>query len=157
MSDATAAGKVELHLLAEVDGHLVGSAGLQPVSTLPRRRHALGLGIMVAKAHQGQGVGRALIGALCDYADRWVGALRIELTVYGDNARGIALYRHFGFEVEGVHRAYALRDGVYVDALAMARLHPNPPQPQRPGVAPGAASTPTSPDTAAAWPHGCTA
>ena len=53
--------------------------------------------------------------------------LRLELTVYVDNARAIALYRKFGFEVEGTHRAYALRDGAYVDALCMARLHPNPP------------------------------
>jgi len=155
LSDATAAGKVDLHLVAELDGHLVGSAGLNPASSLPRRHHALGLGITVGKAHQGQGVGRALVGALCDYADRWVGALRIELTVYADNARAIALYRHFGFEAEGVHRAYALRDGVYVDALAMARLHPNPPQVQRPNDASGPGSTPAGPD--AAWPRGSTA
>ena len=44
--------------------------------------------------------------------------------VYADNERAIALYRKFGFEAEGTHRAYALRDGRYVDALAMARLRP---------------------------------
>ena len=54
--------------------------------------------------------------------------LRIELIVFTDNAAAIALYRKFGFELEGTHRAYALRDGRYVDALAMARLHPNPPR-----------------------------
>jgi putative acetyltransferase len=47
--------------------------------------------------------------------------------VFTDNARAIALYQRFGFRVEGTYRAYALRDGVYADALAMARLHPNPP------------------------------
>ena len=81
----------------------------------------------VARAAQGQGVGAALMQALCDYADRWAQVLRIELTVFADNAGAIALYRKFGFEVEGTHRGYALRDGVYVDALAMARLHPKPP------------------------------
>ena len=65
--------------------------------------------------------------ALCDYADRWMGVLRIELTVYVDNAAAIALYRKFGFEIEGRYRGYALRDGALVDAFAMARLHPDPP------------------------------
>lgn len=30
--------------------------------------------------------------------------------------------RKFGFTVEGTFKAYALRDGGYVDALAMARV-----------------------------------
>ena len=38
------------------------------------------------------------------------------------------LYERFGFVPEGRHRAYALRDGAYVDCLSMARLHPNPPR-----------------------------
>jgi putative acetyltransferase len=73
-------------------------------------------------------VATALMAALCDYADRWVGVLRIELTVYTDNAMAIRLYRKFGFELEGTAKGYALRDGTYVDAHAMARLHPNPPR-----------------------------
>jgi putative acetyltransferase len=46
--------------------------------------------------------------ALCDYADRWLGLLRLELGVYTDNLRAQALYRRFGFVEEGVQRAYAL-------------------------------------------------
>ncbi|EXF94086.1 hypothetical protein HK44_004755 [Pseudomonas fluorescens HK44] len=34
----------------------------------------------------------------------------------------IALYRKFGFDTEGVFREYAVRDGLLVDALSMARL-----------------------------------
>ena len=116
------------YLVAEVDGHVVGSSGLHPAAPALRRRHALMLGISVAPEAQRRGVGSALMAAMCDYADRWAGALRLELTVYADNAPAIALYRRFGFEVEGTHRAYAMRDGRYADALCMARLHPNPPQ-----------------------------
>ena len=65
--------------------------------------------------------------ALCDYADGWAQLLRLELTVFTDNARAIALYECFGFRVEGTHRAYAMRRGVYADVHAMARLHPQPP------------------------------
>jgi putative acetyltransferase len=60
----------------------------------------------------------------CDLADRWLPVLRIELTVYVDNAAALALYAKFGFAREGLLRRYALRDGGYVDAYAMARLRP---------------------------------
>ncbi|MCW5659664.1 MAG: GNAT family N-acetyltransferase [Burkholderiaceae bacterium] len=121
-------GRSDLLLVAEADGALVGNAGLNPVGQALRRRHAMGLGIAVASDWRRRGVGSQLLAALLDTADRWLGCLRIELTVYTDNAAAIALYRKFGFEVEGTHRAFALRDGRYVDALAMARLHPNPPR-----------------------------
>ena len=123
-------GRADLLLVAEVAGAVVGNAGLHAAGAAHRRRHAMGLGIAVAQDHQRQGVGSALMAALIDAADRWLGCLRIELTVFVDNAAAIALYRKFGFELEGTHCAFALRDGVYADAHAMARLHPNPPRPQ---------------------------
>lgn len=116
----------ELFLVAERDGAVVGNAGLMPMTHV-RRRHVMGLGLAVVRSAQGQGVGAALMQALVDWADRWAQVLRVELTVFADNAAAIALYRRFGFEVEGKHRGYALRDGEYVDVLAMARLHPKPP------------------------------
>jgi putative acetyltransferase len=127
LSDSCAPGKPDLGLVAEIDGEVVGTAGIHPAGLSPRRRHAMMLGISIAKTAQGKGAGTALMQALCDYADRWAGVLRIELTVFPDNERAIALYRKFGFEIEGTHRAYALRDGKYVDTLFMARLHPNQP------------------------------
>jgi putative acetyltransferase len=128
LAEWDAPGRTDLLLVAESESRIVGNAGLNPVGTALRRRHAMGLGIMVEKPWHGRGVGSQLMGALIDAADRWLGCLRIELTVYTDNAAAIALYRKFGFEVEGTHRAYALRDGRYADVLAMARLHPNPPR-----------------------------
>jgi putative acetyltransferase len=125
-------GSPELLLLAERDGHVVGNAGLHAAGTQLRRRHAMMLGISVSPAVQGQGVGNALMAALLDYADNWAQALRIELTVFSDNERAIRLYERHGFEREGLHRAYALRNGAYVDVLAMARLHPK--QPLLPGT-----------------------
>ena len=128
LSEWDAPGRTDLLLVAEADQRLIGNAGLHPMGNALRRRHALGLGITVEKSWHGRGVGSQLMAALLDAADRWLGCLRIELTVYTDNAAAIALYRKFGFAVEGTHRAYALRDGRYVDALAMARLHPDPPR-----------------------------
>lgn len=127
LSTPPVAGSPDLFLLAERDGHVIGSAGLHPAGPQLRRRHAMALGIAVSAAAQGQGVGGALMTALLDYADNWAQVLRIELTVFSDNERAIRLYERHGFEHEGRHKAYALRDGVYVDVLAMARLHPKQP------------------------------
>jgi L-phenylalanine/L-methionine N-acetyltransferase len=52
--------------------------------------------------------------------------IRLVLTVFTDNERAIALYRRFGFEIEGTHKAYAMRDGVYADTHFMARIRPKP-------------------------------
>lgn len=122
-----APGSNELVLAAVLDDKPVGLAGLHPAGPSVRRRHAMSLGITVAKASQGQGVGQALMAALLDYADNWAQILRIELTVYHDNARAIRLYERHGFEHEGRLKAYGLRNGVYEDVLSMARLHPRQP------------------------------
>ncbi len=137
-AETLAPGKADLMLVAERAGEagtpvVVGTAGLHPAGPALRRRHAMHLGIAVAHEAQGQGVGAALMGALCDWADRWGQVLRIELTVFADNARAIALYRRFGFRQEGLHVGYALRVGQYIDTLSMARLHPAPPVIVAPG------------------------
>jgi putative acetyltransferase len=114
--------------VALVDGVIVGHAGMRRVSPRPRRAHAWHLGIAVADAWQGQGIGTRLMATLIDLADQWLGALRIELTVYCDNAHAIALYERFGFVIEGRHPAYSLREGEFVDTYTMGRLHPRPPR-----------------------------
>jgi putative acetyltransferase len=71
---------------------------------------------------QGQGVGTELMAAMVDFAENWLNIRRIELQVYTDNEPGIALYKKFGFEVEGAHRNYSFREGQHVDSYTMARL-----------------------------------
>jgi putative acetyltransferase len=108
--------------VASKGDEVVGNAGMHPTGSSPRRAHAMGIGMAVPSAWQGKGVGSALMGAMCELADGWLNVIRLELTVYTDNERAIALYRKFGFEIEGTHKAYALRAGRYVDAHAMARI-----------------------------------
>jgi putative acetyltransferase len=108
-------------LVAVIDGKVIGAAGLHPDNNR-RRSHVATLGMAVHDAYAGRGAGRALMEALIELADRWLNYKRLELTVWADNDRAIRLYEGFGFEREGVHRAYAWRDGGYVDAVAMARL-----------------------------------
>jgi putative acetyltransferase len=110
-------------LVACVAGEVVGNLGLG-TTTRPRRRHVGDIGMAVRDDWQGRGVGTALMRAAVDLADNWLNLTRLELTVYTDNAPAIALYTKFGFVVEGTHRAFAFRDGQYVDAHSMARLRP---------------------------------
>ena len=112
-------------LVATVDAEVVGNLGLTRL-TRARRAHVGELGMGVRDSWQGKGVGTALMQAALDLADNWLGLRRIELRVYADNARAIALYRKFGFEIEGTHRLYAIRNGAYVDSLSMARIVEGP-------------------------------
>jgi putative acetyltransferase len=101
---------------------VVGNLGLETHPNRPRIRHAGSLGMAVRDDWQGKGVGTALMGAALDLADNWLNLRRIELSVYVDNSAAVALYKRFGFEIEGTHRRYAFRDGEYVDAYSMARI-----------------------------------
>lgn len=108
-------------LVAEMEGQVVGIAGM--VRQTGRRAHAATLGMGVHDDWTGRGIGRALMDELVTIADRWLGLRRLELTVFTDNARAIALYRGFGFETEGTLRGFAMRDGALADAYAMARVN----------------------------------
>ena len=114
-------GPNDAGLVALIQDRIVGSIGLHR-DRPHRRSHVASLGMAVHDAHAGRGVGRALLAAVIDLAEKWWNIRRLELNVYVDNHRAIALYERFGFEREGVHRAYAWRDGAYVDSLSMARV-----------------------------------
>jgi L-phenylalanine/L-methionine N-acetyltransferase len=108
------------YLVAVVDGRVVGMLGLH-LEQGARRRHAANFGMAVHDDFQGQGIGSALLQAMLDLADNWLGLRRTELSVYTDNQAAIHLYEKFGFQLEGTARGYALRAGQYVDAYMMAR------------------------------------
>jgi putative acetyltransferase len=107
-------------LVAVIGGKVIGMIGLHRDEN--RRVHAASIGMAVHDAYAGRGAGTALMAAVIDLADNWLQIKRLELSVYADNARAIALYERFGFEREGLLRAYAWRGGAFVDALTMARL-----------------------------------
>jgi len=110
-----------LFLVAEKDGQIVGQLTLDGGK---RRnvRHTAILGITVAQAWRGQGVGRRLMEHAIEWARAGGILTRIELHVFVRNAHAIRLYESCGFEHEGRRRRAARRDGEYVDDLVMALL-----------------------------------
>jgi ribosomal protein S18 acetylase RimI-like enzyme len=111
-----------VHVVAVRGDEVLGWCDLRP-KTAPTLRHSAVLGMGVVAEHRGRGIGSRMLAACLDLA-RERGIDRAELVVRADNAPAIALYRRFGFEVEGACRQYLRVDGVDYDALLMARLEP---------------------------------
>lgn len=100
---------------------VIGQAGLD-VQTNPKMVHSAEFGICVHKDYQDQGIGSALIEAILDLADNWLGLVRVELRVFTENEKAIKLYEKYGFEKEGVLRSAVLKDGKYADEYIMSRI-----------------------------------
>ncbi|WP_068111134.1 GNAT family N-acetyltransferase [Tropicimonas marinistellae] len=112
-------------LVAEVDGQVAGYAELETWPDRPRLRHGGEIDILATHPDfRGCGVGRALLAAVVDLADRWLQLSRLQLFVWEGNDRAIRLYEDVGFSMEGRLRHFVFVDGVYRDALLMARLNP---------------------------------
>ena len=112
------------NLVAIVNGKIVGDLGLHQASKALRRRHVGAVGMAVHDAYHGQGVGSALMTAAIDLADNWMQYTRLQLEVYTDNHAAIALYKKFGFVIEGTHPKDSFRHGEYIDCYSMGRLKP---------------------------------
>jgi putative acetyltransferase len=109
-------------LVGIIDERIVGMVSVVTFPERPRRKHVGVIAICVDGDWQGKGVGAALMRAIVDLADNWLNLTRLELEVYADNEAAIHLYERFGFEVEGILRRHAFRDGEYVDSKVMGRL-----------------------------------
>ena len=101
---------------------IVGALGLGGFPA-PRLRHVGRIGpIAVSRVAQGLDVGSALMRAAVDLADNWLNLVRLELMAFASNDTAAALYRKFGFEIEGTARAFGFQAGRYVDVHTMARV-----------------------------------
>ena len=86
----------EMELLVELDGKVIGSAGIGCVARKEKTRHRAELGISVDKAHWGLGIGRALTEGCIECA-RTAGYVQLELEAVAENKSALALYRSVGF------------------------------------------------------------
>lgn len=111
----------QIHLVAELDGTLVGYIRLKPPTSLPENAHVLHVaGIAVLPQARRRGVAAALLTAAESFA-RTCGASKITLRVLGSNAPAIALYEGLGYVREGVLRDEFIIHGRFVDDVMMAK------------------------------------
>ena len=86
----------EIEIIAEIDGRVVGSAGIERVGHKDKVKHRAEFGISVDKDCWGLGIGRALTRACIECA-KTAGYLQLELQAVEANERAVALYRSEGF------------------------------------------------------------
>lgn len=113
-------------LVAEVDEDgvkkTIGVAGLH-INRNQRLRHSASIGIMVHVDYQGKGIGTALLKKIIDLADNWLMLVRLELTAFVENDGAIKLYQSLGFQIEGIKKYAAIRNGKYADEYLMAKYN----------------------------------
>ena len=90
----------EIEILAEVDGKVVGSAGVGCVGRKEKTKHRAEFGISVDKAYWGLGIGRALTKACIECAGN-AGYAQLELEAVAANEAALALYKSVGFAEYG--------------------------------------------------------
>jgi RimJ/RimL family protein N-acetyltransferase len=88
-----------------------------------RNRHSAYIVIGILNKGRSRGLGSRLFDRLLEWAGEQ-GITRLELTVMCRNEGAIALYKKYGFEIEGTKRNSLIVDGKYVDEYYMSRLLP---------------------------------
>ena len=86
----------EVELVAEVDGVITGTAGVDCISNAEKLRHRGSFGISVDRAWWGLGIGRALTEACIECA-KAAGFSQLELDVVAANTAALRLYESVGF------------------------------------------------------------
>ena len=106
-------------LVARRDG-MVGWAALSPVSTRACYNGVAEVGIYVAAAERGRGVGRALLEALIAESEAH-GIWTLQGATIASNAASLALQTRCGFRVVGRRERIAKRDGRWHDTVLTER------------------------------------
>jgi GNAT superfamily N-acetyltransferase len=86
---------------AFIDGQLVGTAGFLRNPTLKRKHKGRIWGMYVADSARGQGLGRALLGALLERVRQLPDLEEVQLSVAVGQAAAENLYASFGFKSYG--------------------------------------------------------
>ena len=111
----------EAHLVAELDGSVVGYIRLKPPTPLPENAHVIQVqGLAVHPDARRRGVASALLDA-AEATLRERGTRKLTLRVLSTNQPAIGLYERHGFVREGTLLEEFCINGRFVDDVAMAK------------------------------------
>ena len=94
------ASKNEIEIVAEINGKIVGTAGIEAVGGKFKISHRADFGIAILKEYWGLGIGSALTKACIECA-KAAGYSQLELNVVAENKAAAALYEKLGFKEYG--------------------------------------------------------
>ena len=109
------------YLVAEDEDHILGFAYAGPFRPRAAYRYTLEDSVYVAPDAVGQGVGRALLGAII-VACEGLGVRQL-IAVVGDsgNEASLALHRSLGFEQTGIGHSVGFKHGRWVDIVQLQK------------------------------------
>ena len=108
------------HLVATIDGELVGYAYVVLFRKRPAYRFTVKHSIYVHHEHLGRGIGRRLMADLID-ACAAAGFRQMIGYVDADNAASLALHAAFAFETVGHLRGVGFKFGKWADSIIVQR------------------------------------
>jgi len=110
----------EAHLVAELNGSVVGYIRIKAPTHLPENAHVMQVqGLAVHPSARRRGIAAMLLTAAVQRT-RERGARKLTLRVLSTNTGAIALYERLGFTCEGVLRGEFIINGRDVDDILMA-------------------------------------
>ena len=86
----------EIEILAEINGKVVGTAGISKIGKHAKVKHRAEFGIGIDQKYWGLGIGKALTAACIECA-RKAGYSQLELECVAENQNALNLYRRLGF------------------------------------------------------------
>ena len=101
-------------------GAVLGWCALSHVSRRPVYAGVKEESVYVAAAARGQGIGRALLEAMCRESEA-AGIWTLQTGIFPENATSIALHEACGFRVLGVRERIGQHDGRWRDVVFMER------------------------------------
>ena len=108
----------EMSVVAEVDGHIVGSTEISP--RIGRLKHYGLLGISVKDGYRDAGIGQALMSEVERHCSL-LGLEYLALEVFSINERAIHVYEKMGYRQVGVYPCGVKYCGGYVDSVHMVK------------------------------------
>ncbi|MFI9251582.1 GNAT family N-acetyltransferase [Streptomyces sp. NPDC053069] len=118
-SRATAPDRLDLAVTDPGTGEVLGEVVLYDYDPAAR---SCTFRTLIGPRGRGRGIGTEATRLIVGHGFGQLGLHRIQLEVYGHNARARRVYEKAGFVVEGVRREVRLQDGAWADEVIMSIL-----------------------------------